>query len=270
MICESEVCVWLLVVVKSMSQRQSARYLRTVSHSSQVVNSFEFEEKSHPIQSLSESVHHIIPSSNDPSSHSEQQIKSTSIPSSIPSSHLHTITMTQNNSNTMTTDPSPSSSFQNNINNIHNIHNNNNSHHTHHHIHQQSPNNIMKQKQYNQINEESKSSQQNMNIKHNNINQPQIPNLSSSPELQEVRIFEPGYSQWQGTNIVCCKGRIVGGPEIWKLLVTTTIIIIPTILYLSFTLSLILYMKMHGLYVCYKHNTIVLYMTQCKDIVGGL
>ena len=55
-----------------MSQRQSARYLRTVSHSSQVVTSFELDEKQHPIHSMSESVHHIIPSSVDhPSSHSE-------------------------------------------------------------------------------------------------------------------------------------------------------------------------------------------------------
>eukprot|EP01084_Bolivina_argentea_P219471 372227_1 len=56
-----------------------------------------------------------------------------------------------------------------------------------------------------------------------------------SPELQEVRIFDRGYEQWQGTNHICCKGRIIGGPELWKLVVTTLMIIAPTILYLSCT-----------------------------------
>jgi len=57
----------------------------------------------------------------------------------------------------------------------------------------------------------------------------------TSPELQEVRIFEHGYATWPGKNLICCKGHIIGGPEVWKLAGTLAVIIMPTIFYLSFT-----------------------------------
>lgn len=62
-------------------------------------------------------------------------------------------------------------------------------------------------------------------------------NAISAAEFQEIRVFEPGYSQWKGSNRVFCKGRIIGGPEIWKLFTTATIIVIPSALYLSWTFS---------------------------------
>eukprot|EP01083_Nonionella_stella_P283004 963188_1 len=159
-----------------MAQRRS-HYNRTASHSSATTtiiqnNSIELEEeKSHPIQSLSESLPPIIPTTlNDLPSMTESSQTSNKI--------------NHNNNNHPT------------INNINNINNN-------------EP--ISK-------------------INNNN-------NISSinSPELQEVRIFEPGYQQWQGTNKVCCKGRIIGGPEILKLITTVVIIVVPTLLYLSCT-----------------------------------
>ncbi len=211
-----------------MSSRQSARYLRTASHSSQIVNSFELEEKQHPIQSMSESVHHhIIPSSvGDPSSHSDHPPlkQSSSIPSIHNNNNIH---MTIPNHPPHMTDPSPSSSFQHNQ-----ILDNNTLNRAQSRPSIPTTNN--RQQTYDEVQEESKS-----NITTpNNYNNPNINNTKkrdTSPELQEVRIFEPGYSQWQGTNKICCKGRIIGGPEIWKLLVTITIIIIPTIVYLAFT-----------------------------------
>ena len=59
----------------------------------------------------------------------------------------------------------------------------------------------------------------------------------SPTQLQEIRIFEPGYSQWKGTNRLFCKGRVIGGPEIWKLATTSSIIVLPSALYLSWTFS---------------------------------
>ena len=87
-----------------MSQRQSTRYLRTASHSSQVISSFELEEKQHPIQSMSDSVHHTIPSSVDPSSNSDHPPLNTGS-SQSKSLNINAIQMTSN----------PSNSYNNNI-----------------------------------------------------------------------------------------------------------------------------------------------------------
>ena len=270
-----------------MSQRQSARYLRTVSHSSQVVNSFELDEKQHPIHSMSESVHHIIPSSVDhPSSHSEHP-PSLNIAQS--QSQSHSLNINGNNSNNgnsaiqMVPPQQQQQQTHSNLHNaniiINNVTNNYNVNHMHinhnmnisHHIPDQHQviNHNMNQdinmnmrhhrnnNKYDEVEEESKSAM-------NNSSNLKTPNTkyNQSPELQEVRIFEPGYSQWQGTNRVCCKGLIIGGPEIWKLIVTTTIIIIPTILYLTFTYAQILI-------IFYIHYRLKMYIMQNKYTVQG-
>ena len=92
------------------------------------------------------------------------------------------------------------------------------------------------------------------------------------PELQEVRIFNPGYSEWEGENRILCKGRIIGGPEIWKLIVTTTIISIPSILYLSCTFSLThrIYNTLHS-FKYFENSARILYITydHIESLIGG-
>ena len=69
------------------TQRNNKRYNRTVSHSSQVLSSFELEEKSHPIHSLSESVHHHIPTLNDPSVSEQSSMAQSSMANKASSYH---------------------------------------------------------------------------------------------------------------------------------------------------------------------------------------
>jgi len=196
-------------------QTKTSRYHRTASHSSQltVTASCEIDEKSHPITSVSESQHQFLPSStHDPPSVSDAN---------------HTKTYTPYNMDTASSQPSvPLDSSTIAVQLSSNPTLNGNRFHQQHII---------------ELEEESKSQPQTISPAldiHGNPTNKSLKSTSSqrdSPELQEVRIFEPGYSEWQGTNKILCRGRIVGGPESRKLVATVVLIIIPTIFYLAFT-----------------------------------
>ena len=55
---------------------------------------------------------------------------------------------------------------------------------------------------------------------------------------KSMRVFEQGYANWQGNNILLCKGRVIGGPEKCKMLRTFLFILIPTLVFLIFPLRI--------------------------------